>query len=717
MYGVPSYGSVEYAGENKLSSGGGLSISVSESTTVTDTTQESVITAIVPVLVQGTSGNGGNYVNSYTIAYPSSVTAGDFLTLFLASGATNTVSISDNKGNTWVTGPSETQPSQRQIQQFYVPSAIAGSTTVTITFGAGQYADSAVFIQEWSGIVAVNPYDTQAISTSIGTTQVVGPYQSTTQDYELVFMAIATDSNAPSFTGDPSYSTLQTQAGYDAFTSGSIQYKFLSRVDSPSATLTSPSSRNSAQILSTFFLKMPYGWLSVLDSTSVFDSVQVTISSVISSLVFSTTDLTTVSSSATLSIISPPNETITVLETSIVSDSAILSIGSVSALTILESESTAVSDTVLVKVPYEQFALSDSTAISDSATLSISSIPGLSFSETDSTAVSDTIFEEIPYAQFISNDSTSISDSTVLSVSTSIFVNDTSVTSDTASLSLTSFINVSDSSALSDSTVLTIISSPPTTLSAQDSTTVTDSISISIPNVAFSVNESTTVSDNAVLNIGTNILVTDSTPVSDLVNVSLTSYILVSEVTAVSDIPTLQRISSPPVYISVNETTAISDTAILAIPILSLTVSENTPVSEVVALSFNSTINVSDSSAVSDSVILVITSISPVSISALETTAVSDIPQLSLTSYLSVEDSTVVSDIPTLILIGGTLYIDITETTPVSSSTLLEILGAGILTLGNFTIQTYPNFATIQSYVVSSTVRLGTKSTNYVVQL
>jgi hypothetical protein len=203
-------------------------------------------------LLQTAQGNGGGYVNSYTKAFGSNVTVGSFLILVMAYGDANTVTITDSTSNTWVVGPSALQTGQRQNSVFYVKSAVGGATTITVTFGSGQYADSAIIAYEWSGMNTSSPLDQSATNTTTTATDAVGPTATTTQASEIAFFGIASATNTPGFTGDATYSTINTQAGFDLYTSLGLQYKTLSSTGAQSASATTSASQSSVMVLSTF---------------------------------------------------------------------------------------------------------------------------------------------------------------------------------------------------------------------------------------------------------------------------------------------------------------------------------------------------------------------------------------------------------------------------------------------------------------------------------
>ena len=203
-------------------------------------------------LVQTAQGNGGGYVNSYTLALGSNVTAGNSLYLWLACGAGDTMTITDNRSNSWNVGASVTLTSQRIEALFFVNNAAAGATTLTITFGSGQFNDSAAIVQEWSGVPTTDNRDQVATNTAAASaTQSVGPTSNVALPNEIICFAVATDSSTPGITGDPSFAAVITQAGFDLYTSNNLQTK-TGQLGTQSALATTSAARNSSMILQTF---------------------------------------------------------------------------------------------------------------------------------------------------------------------------------------------------------------------------------------------------------------------------------------------------------------------------------------------------------------------------------------------------------------------------------------------------------------------------------
>jgi hypothetical protein len=202
-------------------------------------------------LVQTVKGNGGGYVNSYTTSI--TPTAGNLLVMVVASGAADTITVSDNKGNTWNIAKDVILASQRQMHILYVYNCAGGATTITIAGNSGQYPDTAYVLQEWNGFGTADPLDqTVSSTTSSGTTYASGNTPTTTAAKELLIGGIAATTNAPGYTGDGLWANLITQAGFDLYTSSATQYRIVGSTGAYGWTLTNGSATLTAQAVVTF---------------------------------------------------------------------------------------------------------------------------------------------------------------------------------------------------------------------------------------------------------------------------------------------------------------------------------------------------------------------------------------------------------------------------------------------------------------------------------
>jgi hypothetical protein len=201
-------------------------------------------------LIQSVTGNG-NYVNSYSL--PATIfTAGNTLLIRLASGAADTITVTDNRGDTFVVDADEILTSQRQGQIVRASGIAGGSTTLTITANSGQYPNTAIIVEEWSGISA-SPFDKSAVNTtSGGTTFASGATATTSQANELAYGIVAVDNSTNDFTGDSGWTGGVGQPGGDPYTGLYGQYKVLSATAAVSWTTTSATAHNGSIAIVTY---------------------------------------------------------------------------------------------------------------------------------------------------------------------------------------------------------------------------------------------------------------------------------------------------------------------------------------------------------------------------------------------------------------------------------------------------------------------------------
>jgi hypothetical protein len=138
-------------------------------------------------LVQKNMNGVENSVSNMSVAFTSANTAGNFL-IVSASVArpARTLTISDTRGNTYipVMGPVNDPVQDVNLYIWYVPSAIAGANTVTIT-PAGSSALE-IHVSEWSGMPANAVVD--QTSSAMGTSLAISSgAKTTTADGELIF--------------------------------------------------------------------------------------------------------------------------------------------------------------------------------------------------------------------------------------------------------------------------------------------------------------------------------------------------------------------------------------------------------------------------------------------------------------------------------------------------------------------------------------------------
>jgi hypothetical protein len=142
-------------------------------------------------------------VPQISLAFPSNNTAGNLLIVTgTAARPSQAITISDTRGNTYLPaiGP-VTDPAQSVTAYiWYVPSAIAGPNTVTLTPDGGGSHAMEIHITEWSGLDKTSPLDQTSWATGFGTLASSGA-RTTTVNGELVFGYTFLEQSATAGTG------------------------------------------------------------------------------------------------------------------------------------------------------------------------------------------------------------------------------------------------------------------------------------------------------------------------------------------------------------------------------------------------------------------------------------------------------------------------------------------------------------------------------------
>jgi hypothetical protein len=139
------------------------------------------------VIQHAATGNESSVPN-ISLAFPSNVTAGDFLIITgTAARPRETITISDTAGNTFLPAMSEVIDPAQDVTAYiwYVTNAVGGPDTVTLNPVGGPDAME-IHISEWSGINSSSPLDQISFATGVGT-QITSGIKTTTQNGELVF--------------------------------------------------------------------------------------------------------------------------------------------------------------------------------------------------------------------------------------------------------------------------------------------------------------------------------------------------------------------------------------------------------------------------------------------------------------------------------------------------------------------------------------------------
>jgi glucose/arabinose dehydrogenase/chitodextrinase len=132
-----------------------------------------------------------------SLAFKSANTAGNLIVVYLAWTNTNSVSVTDTRGNVYTSVGSRTTwgvNSNRSSQVFYAKNIAGGSNTVRATFPTAISSWADMYIHEYSGIDKADPLDVSAVNK--GTTAAMSSGSATTTNAnDLIFGAGASGSN------------------------------------------------------------------------------------------------------------------------------------------------------------------------------------------------------------------------------------------------------------------------------------------------------------------------------------------------------------------------------------------------------------------------------------------------------------------------------------------------------------------------------------------
>jgi Subtilase family/Putative Ig domain len=133
----------------------------------------------------------GSGVASVSVAFPAANTTGNLILAFVRmSSATQTVTLTDSAGNTYVEAVGQVQTADgSQVHLFYAKGILGAANTVTATFSASNNHPW-LAIYEYKGLNAANPLDQTAHAQGNSTAPNSGATATTTSANELVFAAM-----------------------------------------------------------------------------------------------------------------------------------------------------------------------------------------------------------------------------------------------------------------------------------------------------------------------------------------------------------------------------------------------------------------------------------------------------------------------------------------------------------------------------------------------
>jgi hypothetical protein len=154
-------------------------------------------------LLQPASSNNDSpgSVGTANKAYGIATTVHSLLVCVLSISPGLTPGVSDNVNGAWINAAASTNTNET-ISLWYFPNCLGGATTVTCTQSGTITAAMRFGMQEWSGVLQLNPLDqTGGATTGSTTTPSVNTSGSTTIANELVVAGISGASGTPTITG------------------------------------------------------------------------------------------------------------------------------------------------------------------------------------------------------------------------------------------------------------------------------------------------------------------------------------------------------------------------------------------------------------------------------------------------------------------------------------------------------------------------------------
>ena len=122
----------------------------------------------IPAYVQGACGVFNPAPGVANVSLPTSVSVSNVLIVVVDfDDTTSAPSLSDSLGHSFRPLSTISRSASQSAQLFYVPITVAGSDTVTVSFG-GSVSGVTVFVQEYSGVSVVTPVDTFQVRSGNG---------------------------------------------------------------------------------------------------------------------------------------------------------------------------------------------------------------------------------------------------------------------------------------------------------------------------------------------------------------------------------------------------------------------------------------------------------------------------------------------------------------------------------------------------------------------
>jgi hypothetical protein len=143
-----------------------------------------------PITLIQTAATQASGVTSVSVQFPSPNAAGNLIIAFVRMSSTSqTVTVTDTAGNTYVDGVSQVQTADgHQVHIFYAKNISGGANAVTAHFSAANNHPW-IALYEYNGLNTTAPLDRTAHAQGSGSTASSGATAVTTSSNELVFAA------------------------------------------------------------------------------------------------------------------------------------------------------------------------------------------------------------------------------------------------------------------------------------------------------------------------------------------------------------------------------------------------------------------------------------------------------------------------------------------------------------------------------------------------
>jgi len=203
------------------------------------------------IVSSSAKNGGGGYVQQWDHAH--SFTAGNAAVVALAAGEGDAPTLTDlTHSQLWVELNETVNIGDRRAELWLILNVSTTGSKTTRFYSGGNWADSAAYFFEISGLSATTPLDqiAEAVADAV-TTHASGATAALAQSNEMVVGVMAATNQVPGVTGDASYGTLYSATGFDSWTSVHVQFKSAGSTAGQSYTVTTSSGTHSSTMVVT----------------------------------------------------------------------------------------------------------------------------------------------------------------------------------------------------------------------------------------------------------------------------------------------------------------------------------------------------------------------------------------------------------------------------------------------------------------------------------